>query len=312
MSEKPAQKKQGWDGFFILLGLGGFLLAVGYGMYLKAAFFPFATVYSIHSADQFNQRKWPEFNFRLPLPSSTLREIRDISGLNALAIPAYSDRAVEETGRAITHFVRNHFKQESGPVLRGFEPILNNPEQEWPGICSEYAKLAVAVAQAMGLAGRVIWLDGHTTSEIYFPGYGWVVVDTNGNLMFENSTGRWGAVADILDSFDSWTPVHLMSEPGNDPDFADLTIRQAYRNNRLAMVIEGARLMDFDLRTREVKSVFRYLASGTPIFRAGQLTSNGRNPVGNLRKATLSVIGLVFVLLFVAVRGLSRDPGPSA
>ncbi|MBI4178606.1 transglutaminase domain-containing protein [bacterium] len=317
---------------FLWTGLLALLVGAGFLIYLKAAVFPFASVRPVHSEEEFNRAGDPEFDVRIPMSEENAAAFRNLLG-GGYPPPGepYGDTDVEAAGRRIARFVRGRMRQAPG-VLRRVDAVLGEPVQEYPGLCSEYSKIVVAAAQSLGLTGRVIWMDGHTTSEIFFPGYGWVVVDSNGNLMFRlpadrdvqspklqtqeipgrdflqsaKGAGRWAGVTTILDSPEIPAPFRLTTGSENDPDFSDSTIRLAYRGNPLAMVVEGPRLMDFDLHTRDAKRIFRYLAFGEPIFHATQLRSADRPPAGNLRSLTLWILGLELTLLGVSIREFFR------
>lgn len=67
---------------------------------------------------------------------------------------------------------------------------------EYLTICSEDAKIFVALMQSAGTPARVLWMCGHTTSEVY-DGQQWIVVDTHQGLMFKRA-GKYLALTDTL------------------------------------------------------------------------------------------------------------------
>jgi hypothetical protein len=75
-----------------------------------------------------------------------------------------------------------------GDAIRGAADIVSR-DARFMNICSEAAKVAAVLAQAMGYPARVVWMDGHTVTSIY-AGRKWITLDTYGNVIFRDSAGR--------------------------------------------------------------------------------------------------------------------------
>lgn len=248
-------------------------------IYIKQTSFPFITMSYTESAREFNSR-----GFDLEIPISDNFKSRVGADLS-LVLKDKDD--IFYLASTLASYVRSRLFHKSN-VICDVDAILESDGED-AAICSGYSKLLVAVANSLGYESRVIWMNGHTASEIYFPEYGWVLVDTNGNLIFKDEKGNYASLLYVVENFDKATPVRLAETTDNDPDFLSSNNYTVYDKNSLLVIIEGTRLFDFDLRSKSPTPLLKYLLSNEPIARGIQYTANERTKLGNLRKLVLLV-----------------------
>ncbi|MBR9693051.1 transglutaminase domain-containing protein [Candidatus Woesearchaeota archaeon] len=223
---------------------------------------------------------------------------------NAIAI---SDKEnISEVTRKIAEFVRTELYHDSALNLdiRGvvFEIA------EIPQLCSGYSRLVVSVANTLGYDARVVWMKGHTISEIYFPEKGWVLVDTNGNLVFKNEEDEYLSLTQVTDDFSNAVPTRLSEPTDNDPDYLGNKETRVYDNNPIVVVIDGENLFDFGYRTRNLMTVTNYVLFGNPVARGVQYISNDRTRLGNARWVLLPIFILdILLLLYLIIMTRRKD-----
>lgn len=271
-------------------------------IYIKQTSFPFITMSYTESAREFNSR-----GFDLEIPISDNFKSRVGADLS-LVLKDKDD--IFYLASTLASYVRSRLFHKSN-VICDVDAILESDGED-AAICSGYSKLLVAVANSLGYESRVIWMNGHTASEIYFPEYGWVLVDTNGNLIFKDEKGNYASLLYVVENFDKATPVRLAETTDNDPDFLSSNNYTVYDKNSLLVIIEGTRLFDFDLRSKSPTPLLKYLLSNEPIARGIQYTANERTKLGNLRKLVLlvsildAIIALSGLVYFIRYRRKKR------
>lgn len=256
--------------------------------------FPFVTMSHVKAAAAFNA----------PTPSGAIdagdgfrRRVRD-----ALA-PAVGDTTdVGAVSFALAVYVRSHLFHEQRAPLRDLQAVLDSDGEDG-ALCSGYARLLAAAAQALGYDARVVWMAGHTVSEINFPGRGWVLVDSSGNLMFKDAEGNWAGALDVVEHLDEVVPARPADRTDNDPDFMSSGRLSVYARNPVLVVIEGARVLDFDARSKSPGPALRYVLLGRPVARGIQYTGGGRPALGNAGRLIRALIALdVAIVLVLVVR----------
>jgi hypothetical protein len=202
--------------------------------------------------------------------------------------------------RNLAEYVRNKLYHHISKDIDPRKIIYTNSEV--PQICSGYSKLMVAVANALGYSARVIWTNGHTVSEIYFPNKGWVLIDTNGNLIFKNKYAEFLSLIDVVDNFNESIPIRLSKETGNDHDYIKENKTKVYDSNDIIVIIKGDKVLDFDDNTRNPKTVLKYILWGEPIAQGIQYIGNNRQRIGNSRTLLLLILSInFFIVLYISI-----------
>lgn len=258
-------------------------------IYLKNTEFPFITLYYRETIQDFN---YNELDLKIPLSEEFKEKVSN--DLNPIL---QDNKDVFFVSSVLTDYVRSRLFDESN-VVHNVDEILESTKK-YPAICSGYAKFFTSVAQALEYQSRVVWIDGHTISEIYFPDYGWVLVDTIGNLMFHDKNGKYVGLLYVVEYFDSIIPERIISESDND----NIALKEydVYEKNELIVVIEGPHLLDFDIRTKSPKILINYIFGEEDVAKGIQYIGVGREVVGNYRATILALIILDFVALVIFI-----------
>jgi len=256
-------------------------------LYLKNSEFPFITLYYRKTIEDFNYN-----GLDLEIPLSDKFKEKVFSDLK----PVLEDNKDPFfVSVVLTDYVRSYLTTEDSVtnVVHNVDEILESSEK-YPAICSGYAKFFASVAQTVGYQSRVVWIDGHTVSEIYFPNYGWVLVDTIGNIMFQDKNGKYISSLHVVEYFDSVTPKRITSEAFSE-EYA------VYDKNNLIVVIEGSHLLDFDLRTKSPKVLINYILGKDEVAKGIQYTGVGRETLGNYRFSFVALIIIDFFALIIFI-----------
>lgn len=223
---------------------------------IKREVFPFISFETMGAAS-FDSYK-PAFH-HIPLDAQFVSAVRSA---NPEAVSAADKGDTMEAARLLAAFTRSKFRNGSDVVLSSPQQALDAPAPV-PALCSEYAKFFVACCEALEIPARVVWMDKHTTSEIWIDGKP-AIADANGNLIARGSDGLPCGIADLRDDakFEELVPA----SGGDDPSFVGKSNANVYRAPQLVAEIEGAHLFDFHRRNYSPTAVVGTLF-GSPIAR---------------------------------------------
>jgi len=148
-------------------------------------------------------------------------------------------------------------------------------------ICSEAAKIFVALMESTGTPARVIWMCGHTTAEVFDPSTGWILVDPHGNMMARRD-GKYLSVLEVIGQTD-FEAISVTNSPGK--DFARSGhLKQSdsvYRRNDCIVAIDPDDVFDFQSRLRNPVALLRSLAGEPAVARGMQFTGGTQPKLGN-------------------------------
>ena len=74
-------------------------------------------------------------------------------------------------------------------------------ESRGSALCHQHALSMVLLAESRGIAGRVVWLEGHVVAELFFEGK-WNFFDANKNFSVQDKQGRYLSVSEFIASLD--------------------------------------------------------------------------------------------------------------
>ena len=264
--------------YLILILLFVFLINLSALVYIKKTQFPFITLAYKDTINSFNES---ELDLTLPLSENFKEQVsKDLK-------PVLQDNDdVFYISSTLAEYVRSHLFHKSN-VIHNVDEILESSD-EYPAICSGYSKFLVSISQAVGYKARVVWLDGHTVSEIYFPEYGWVLVDTSGNLIFQDKDEKYVSLLYVVEHFEDVVPKKLVVDSQqNDISYRGYVV---FNDNDVIVAIEGPRLFDFDIRTKSPLVLINYVLGKEDIAKGIQYTAEGRHKLGNFRYFIISLI----------------------
>jgi hypothetical protein len=195
-----------------------------------------------------------------------------------------------EAARPVARYVRSRLRKGDEERLSDPHRALTAP-QPIPCLCSEYAKVFVALCQALGIPARVIWMERHTTAEVWGSDRRPFVADPNGNLVFRDANGKPMSVAQIVSGAPAVAePLVSEDEVGSgrrdDPSFFGTEAIGVYHDPRLVFAIRGRDLFAFHSQNRSPMTVLRYLFGGEPVGR-GKSLSDGEHLLIGWGRTTL-------------------------
>lgn len=119
--------------------------------------------------------------------------------------------------RSVVTRVRVAQSQAQGEVLRSWDDVNLN-EARYANICSETAKLFWMKLVNLGYKVRIVWAQGHTSTELYLND-NWVIVDSHVNLMIRDTdTGEFLGFDDLVREPTNIEYVKIV-EDGLPPEF---------------------------------------------------------------------------------------------
>ncbi|MHC4605768.1 MAG: hypothetical protein ACYTAF_02400 [Planctomycetota bacterium] len=286
---------------FAILILITVLVLAGLVVFVKSAVFPFVELMTIRDVADFNAP--PDkalLSYGVPqLRSDHIRPHSEATGLQESWL-AYG--------------VREYLRAGEGTVLSHPEMVLR---EEPPAVrCSEYAKLTTSLAAFRNIPARVVWVSGHTVSEIWRKDLKkWVLVDTYGNQMFfPPGGGGFLNVADLINDAQAEMsrPVFSVDPPAFEPKALEL-----YRITDICVVLEGPRLYDFHKRNYAPDVLIGYLFGGEPVARGIQYVPPGKTPKAGSVIVTVRIVLTALVLMWtaaiaVAIRRRARSGAAAA
>ena len=126
-------------------------------------------------------------------------------------------------------------------------------------ICSESSKVFAVILQLAGIPSRVVWMHGHTVSEVW-NGEKWVLIDTFGNVAAFGIDGQPLGVREVIQDFQAAEFRKVVEDSNSEPpqllDIGYLSSEgNAYENQNLLLVVEGDDLFSFHTNTRDLRHI---------------------------------------------------------
>ena len=175
-----------------------------------------------------------------------------------------------------TSAVREAMRASRGNLIRTLPKDILRDNSNYMSICSESSKIFSVVMQLSGTPSRVVWMHGHTVSEVW-NGEKWILIDTYGNVEAFGRDGESLGVREVITDFASVefrkVVEDLSSEPTQYLDTGYLSSEgNAYEKQNLLLVVEGDDLFSFHSNTRDLKRI------------AASTLSFNENSVGDARQ----------------------------
>ena len=249
--------------------------------------FPFIVMKYVSTIEDFNAS--PElieqhFNisFKIPLNELHVKDLRTY--LIKFKIKDFG--IFEDDLNAAVLATRSIIHNSQGNSRRNINQIINH---HFSSICSENSKIFSAFMQSIGYISRVIWMCGHTVSEIYLPNSGWILIDTHGNIAFKDINGRYMNLLSISKQYQRAKPVNLIkSKYENCKDYIKSKYFQKQSNNvfktqKCFVILDGKSLFSFHEQHRKLTNIIRSAVFGEcAIGRGIQYIAKDSKKFGNV------------------------------
>ena len=186
-----------------------------------------------------------------------------------------------------TDVTRSMQENSLGVKIKNLDNILdyNGPFKE---ICSESSKIFVFLMTAMNETARVIWLNGHTVSEVW-DGNNWIMVDTLSNFMnYNNQLNRYLSFAETISRMDDLNLKPITNKVYNLYDYFNsnpanqLKIINIYNSPKFAFYMDNSSLYNFHSKKEKIKRILNSLFLKNKIMGHQLIIDNMNYRVGNV------------------------------
>lgn len=264
--------------------VGAFLVVIDNVVYRP---FSFVNIIYLDDGHDWPPHQYREVGVQLDIPLSPQME------RNALRLVTAFDRG-EGDKIALTRATRHLIAKSSGSQVRMLEDVLDKGT-DYLNICSEASKIAAVLAQALGYGSRVVWMDGHTVTEIH-DGTKWYMIDTHGNVLFRDIDGTPLSAVEIRDNPNA-TPEKIVVETTPElPEYFDGEqivddMQDIFYDQWLYVVFDAEHLFDFHKTSSSIAHIIKSaFGLGAPL--AIQFINDEDPLVGN--------VGVNFIERFTA------------
>ena len=170
-----------------------------------------------------------------------------------------------------TDVTRSIQETSLGEKIKNLDNILeyNGPFKE---ICSESSKIFVFLMASMNETARVIWLDGHTVSEVW-DGFSWIMVDTLSNFMnYNNQSNRYLSFVETVSSMDNLNLKPITNKTYNLYDYFKVNVAEQskviniYNSPKFAFYMKNSYLYNFHNKKEKIKRIYNSIFSQNKIM----------------------------------------------
>lgn len=175
-----------------------------------------------------------------------------------------------------TSAVREVMRGSRGNLIRTVPEDILRDNSNYMSVCSESSKVFSVIMQLSGTPSRVVWMHGHTISEVW-NGEKWILIDTYGNVEAFGRDGESLGVREVIADFASVEFRKVVEDSSSEPpqylDTGYLSSEgNVYENQNLLLVVEGDDLFSFHSNTRDLTRI------------AASTLSFNENSVGDARQ----------------------------
>jgi len=237
--------------------------------------FPFIIMKYVTTIDDFNAspdllEKNQNISFELPLKKSYITKLKTFLSQFKTKKCGY----FEDDIKAAVSGTRTLIHHSKGPIRRNIDQIILI-DDNLDNICSENAKIFVALMQSIGYIGRVVWMCGHTVAEVYQPNSGWILIDPYGNIAFKDINDNFLDLLTINKNFDKVRPVNIIRRKYSDCEdyieskYFQKNSKNVYNNQKCFVTLDGDSLFSFHEQHRKASSILRSALFGEFIVGKG-------------------------------------------
>ena len=187
------------------------------------------------------------------------------------ALDLVKKKSEEEKIIWATKITREIQRNSFGTEIRDSKTILQN-NINLHSVCSESSKIFTTLMNLLDIPSRVIWMNGHTVSEVYV-NERWVLMDTYGNITAVNKEGNGVGIGDVIMNFKSVQFKQIIDDKVlknkfgayHPPNFLDARvadryseyIKQVFEHQNLVLAIHSKHLFSFHRKTKEPLTILK-------------------------------------------------------
>lgn len=190
--------------------------------------------------------------------------------------------------KPIVKLSREIVSEGNGSKIRTKDNILG-AGKEFKQICSETAKVLFHLFKKQNIPSRVVWMNGHTVTEVFSKATGWFLVDPYGDIIIKDCKGdllnlieiKGTECLDVIDlnqdsnlSLPNYLEIDYLNSPNN-------VFRDSDQN--LFVVINSENLFDYHSDTKDLSKIFSFaFLFDNQIGSGKQLILEDSKKVGNV------------------------------
>jgi hypothetical protein len=244
--------------------------------------FPFVSMKYVPYEEFNSEPQLLDFNISLDINRSRIDKLKSFVSLFKKSPFGNLDDDI----RAITMATREIMHESNGESIREIPEIISH-NKRYKRICSESSKIFATLMQSIGYPSRVIWMSVHTVSEIYTEKYGWIMVDTYGNIVFKDKQGRYKSLLDINANFHKLKPFNIVQKKYiENTDYIENGYlnreSNVYNHENLFVVIDGKALGTFHKKTKDISAIIDFAIFNKPFASGIQYLKEDSKKVGNV------------------------------
>ena len=262
--------------YLIYIFFLGVIIYFFYNIFYKP--FPFFKVDYISNKAKFNQSPLENLNFykiKLTDDKNILSEHDDLI--------KYKDSDFFTKVQYATELTRKIQEKSVGNEIKIYENILSD-EIYFKEICSESSKIFLFIMSLLGENVRVLWLNGHTISEVWHNN-NWIFVDTSSNTYaYDNEKKRFVSFLDIFESKSSieFQAITKKNYKLWDYRYDPSKLHEIIDQNNLVFIVSNKNIYNFHKSKEKINRVINSMSFNSK-FSAKQFILDGKTTkVGNI------------------------------
>jgi len=161
---------------------------------------------------------------------------------------------------------------------------INIKDKKFKAICSETSKVLFHNLKLKNISTRVVWMNGHTVTEVYHPETGWFLVDPYGDIIVQNCFGKYLNLIQIKKE-KCFNIIDITPDTGVGTNYKSINYfnseENVYKKNDLFVVINEQYLYDFHIETKKFKNILNFVFGKNDIGKGKQMLDEDSKKVGN-------------------------------
>ena len=216
--------------------------------------FPFFKVNYYKLSEEFNSNPKNDLEFySLPAPT-TFGKFP--AGLEE-QISLYENASLIDKIKLSTEITRSIQESSLGNIIKDYNQIMKNDLEYWE-ICSEAAKIFVFLMNQLNETARVIWVNGHTITEVWNNDH-WIFVDPSSNTLAKDKfTKKNISLTELIMSYpdvEFKTIDYKKSELWDHRDDSE-KLNEIIKNIKIIFIMNNKEIFSFHKTNEKIKRVF--------------------------------------------------------
>lgn len=263
--------------FLILLLVITLISYLFYNVILKP--FPFFKVDYFNKVSKFNSNPSNHIEFY----HLEINKVANPLQINLIELDEVKKAKRFQKIKIATKLTRQIQEKSVGNDIKVDFNILSN-DSSFKEICSESSKIFLYLMHLFGETARVLWLNGHTVTEVWDEN-NWIFVDTSSNtLAFDISQNKYLSFLELLNSNNLIEFEPIIEIRNKLWDFRDSPDRlyEIIEENNLVLVLNNKDVFNFHTNEEKINRISNSLNLNSN-YTAKQFIHNEKTPkVGNI------------------------------